>query len=582
MQRVDAIEWLKHFSHEHPLSLVQLHPRQENSNNKDEDEDEDKDKDGVEYGDEFRVKFGICEMCNEEIYWFHLCYYSCKDCNYSLHKFCAQLPKTKQDDPLHPGHDLTLSKEYQKFSDPDLRLKVGVDTEWLCDIYFIKRSNFNNYHCDICDFDIDIICATLSEQKMDHPSHPHQLQRYLNRMITLCYACGDEHSGTFFHCTTCFLFMIHLNCCLLPVKLLIQQFTNGSFSHSHMLTLSFSFPFIERKAKLFPVCRVCNEGFVSNRWLYRCDRCRYYAHVSCATSRKEAFMSYLTYAGPGKTYKNFKDDDHPNLIRCPFPDESFNLLMHHFINKGKLPIKGKIDENMFSHEHPLVLFDTQESLLNKSVSLHDSIKKVQLLCDGCVRPITDIPFYKCSQHSCDFILHEWCTRLPSKIQDHHDHPEHTLFLLQKAPTDFLGLFSCKICLLPSNGFAYGCKQCEYLVDVNCGFLPDAMTHEAHPNHLLQRFKTSADDLRTGCKACFIFSGDIIGYYCPPCDYFLHNFCALLLPGTIRHKYDKHPLSLRYHPAENHASEYFCDICEQSTSSYTNRPTLIVPSLSITM
>ena len=31
---------------------------------------------------------------------------------------------------------------------------------------------------------------------------------------------------------------------------------------------------------------------------------------------------------------------------------------------------------------------------------------------------------------------------------------------------------------------------------------------------------------------------------------------------IRHKYDKHhPLSLRYEPAENHISEYFCDICE---------------------
>ncbi|KAD4586395.1 hypothetical protein E3N88_23996 [Mikania micrantha] len=463
-------------------------------------------------------------MCSEEIYWFHLCYYSCKDCNYSLHKFCAQLPKTKQDDPLHPGHDLTLSKEYQ-FSDPDLKLKVGVDTEWLCDICFIKRSNFYNYHCDICNFDIDIICATLSEQKMDHPSHPHQLQRYLNRMITSCYACGDEHSGTFFHCTTCFLFMIHLNCCLLPVKLLIQQFTNGSFSHSHMLTLSFSFPFIERKAKFFPVCRVCNKGFVSNIWLYRCDRCRYYAHVSCAASRKEAFMSYLTYAGPGKTYKNFKDDDHPSLIPCPFPDESFNLLMHHFINKGKLPIKGKIDDNMFSHEHPLVLFDTQESLLNKSVSLHDPVNRVQLLCDGCVRPITDIPFYKCSQHSCDFVLHEWCTRLPSEIHDHHDHPEHTLVLLQKAPTNFFGVFWCEICRLPSNGFAYGCKQCEYLVDVNCGFLPDAITHEAHPNHLLQRFKTSADDLRTGT-----------------CASSMHTACA--------------PLKLQ---------------CEQSTSSFTNRP-----------
>ncbi|KAL8261562.1 hypothetical protein R6Q59_025611 [Mikania micrantha] len=514
-----TMEQLDHFSHEHLLSLVQLQPRQENSNKEDEDKDED----------DFWVKedddFGKCEMCKEDIYWFHLCYYSCKDRNYSLHKFCAQLPKTIQDHPLHPGHDLTLSQEYQ-LSDPDVEFIQTADSWWECSVCNIRRRGFYNYHCYICKFTMDIICANMSEQKMNYPSHPHQLQRCFSWMLSPCYACGDEHSGTFFHCTTCSWFRIHLDCCLLPAKLLIQQFTDGSFSHSHKLTLSFSFPYIERKAKFLPDCRVCECSFYFNKWLYRCDRCRYYAHVRCATSRKDAFMSYLTYAGPGKTYKNFKDDDHPNLICCPFPDESFNLLMHHFINK---------------------------------VSLHDPVNREQLLCDGCVRPITNIPFYKCSQDSCDFVLHEWCTRLPSEIQDHHDHPEHTLFLLQKAPADFLGLFLCKICELPCNGFAYGCKQCEYLVDVNCGFIPDAITHAAHPNHLLQRYKPSSLDRKT-CKACFTYSENI-GYYCHPCNFFLHNYCALLLPGTIRHRFDKHPLSLRYHPAENHASEYFCEICE---------------------
>ncbi|KAD4586384.1 hypothetical protein E3N88_23985 [Mikania micrantha] len=557
------MEHLDHFSHEHVLSLVQLQPRQENSNEKDEDEEEEEE-DGVEYGDDLWVKeddeFGICEMCKEEIYWFHLCYYSCKDCNYSLHKLCAQVPKTIQDHPLHPGHDLTLSQKYQLY-DPDFKFEGTVDSGWICDICNIWRSNFYNYHCYICKFTMDIICATMSEQKMDHPSHPdHQLQRNFSPMITSCYACGDKHSGTFFQCTTCSWFKIHLDCCLLPAKLLIQQFTNGSFSHSHMLTLSYYFPYIEQKEKFLPTCRVCEEPFTFKKWLYKCDRCRYYAHVSCATSRNEAFMSYLTYARLGETYKNFKDHDYPNLICCPFPDESFNLLMLYFINKGEVPITGKIDGDMFSHEHPLFLFNTEESLLNKSDSLHDPVNRVQLLCNGCVRPVTDIPFYKCSQHSCDFVLHEWCTRLPSEIHDHHDHPEHTLVLLQKAPTDFLGMFWCKICGIPCNGFAYGCKQCEYYVDVNCGFLPDVITHAAHPNHLLQRFKPSASQTRERCRACFCVT-ERIGYYCPSCDFFLHNYCALLLPGTIRHKYDKHPLSLRYHPAENHASEYFCEICE---------------------
>ncbi|KAI3806622.1 hypothetical protein L1987_22533 [Smallanthus sonchifolius] len=179
---------------------------------------------------------------------------------------------------------------------------------------------------------------------------------------------------------------------------------------------------------LFVSSIVCNGFFSTCLWHYGCNKCRYYAHVDCATSKREAFMSILMCAGLGKTYKNFKDDDHANLIRCPFPDESVNLLMHNFINKGELIIKGKIDGERFSHEHPLILFDT---LLNGSVSLHDPMKKVELLCDGCVRPIMDLPFYKCSQHDCGFVLHEWCTRLPSEIQHHHDHPEHTLVLMPK-------------------------------------------------------------------------------------------------------------------------------------------------------
>ncbi|XP_076904856.1 uncharacterized protein LOC143560439 [Bidens hawaiensis] len=310
------MEQLQHFSHEHVLSLVQLQPLQKNENSNTEDEDEEKDEDI----DDFVVEechVGECKMCKEEIYPFHLYYYSCKDCDYSVHKFCAQLPLTQQNHPLHPGHKLTLSDGYQ-FQDPDLNFDAIFDSFVQCHTCQIERKRFYNYHCSICNFNMDIICATIAEQKMDHPSHPHQLQRYLGQMIFSCNACGL-----------------------------------------------------------------------------------------------------------GKTYKNFKDNDHPNLIRCPFPNESFNLLRHLFINKGELTIERKIDDVMFSHQHPLILIDT---LHDGSVSLHHPMKRVELLCDACVRPITDVPFYKCSEDDCGFVLHEWCTRLPSKIQDHYGHPDHTLVL----------------------------------------------------------------------------------------------------------------------------------------------------------
>ncbi|GKE32504.1 zinc finger, PHD-type containing protein [Tanacetum coccineum] len=43
-------------------------------------------------------------------------------------------------------------------------------------------------------------------------------------------------------------------------------------------------------------------------------------------------------------------------------------------------------------------------------------------------------------------------------------------------------------------------------------------------------------------------------------FYLHIGCALLLPRMIIHKFNKHPLTLRYEPVENHLSEYFCEIC----------------------
>ncbi|KAI3760734.1 hypothetical protein L1987_51133 [Smallanthus sonchifolius] len=385
-----AMEKVKHFSHEHLLSLVQFQTTDHSISNENSDK-EDEDKDDIVEADRH---VGKCKMCEEEIYSFHLCYYSCKDCDYSLHKLCAQLPTTQQNHPLHPGHNLTMSKGFQ-LQEPDISLRENdVNTEWKCEICKVWRKKFYNYHCYICKYTMDIICATMSEQKMDHP--------------------------------------------------------------------------------------------------------------------------------------------------------------------GELLIKGKIDGQMFSHPHPLILLET---LLNESVSLHDPMKKEELLCDGCVRPITTLPFYKCSQHDCGFVLHEWCTRLPSEIQHHHDHPQHKFVLLPKVPRKFFGVFRCELCKLPSNGFAYGCKRCEYYVDVHCAFIADVITHEAHPNHLMLRCKSSADQSRRACKACNYYMGIQLGFHCPTCDFYLHIRCALLLPRTIKHKYDKHPLSLRYYPAENHSSEYFCEICE---------------------
>ncbi|KAJ0643202.1 putative chromatin regulator PHD family [Helianthus annuus] len=175
------------------------------------------------------------------------------------------------------------------------------------------------------------------------------------------------------------------------------------------------------------------------------------------------------------------------------------------------------------------------------------------------------PIYVCAneeEEHCNFVLHEWCSRLPTELKDHFHHP-HPLILHSKTPGDkFFGVFTCDICALPCNGFAYCCEECEYHIDVKCAFIPKETTHASHPNHLLSRVYYTGIGMRW-CSMCL---GDMSGliFSCHTCDNFrVHSNCALLIPETTTHKCDKHPMKLSYFPIENHKSDYFCEICEKS-------------------
>ena len=219
------------------------------------------------------------------------------------------------------------------------------------------------------------------------------------------------------------------------------------------------------------------------------------------------------------------------------------------------------------HPHPLILVRTEcsdttsmpTSSKTNVLSCHNPMKKVQLLCSACVRPVTSVPFYKCVNDDCNFVLHEWCTQLPTQVEKYPGHPEHTLILHSNAPNKFLSVFKCDVCGLECNGFVYSCVECDYHIDVTCSFMPQNITHEAHSGHLLSFRKKFI-------RSCLICKGFVsrfqFSFGCDTCeDVGVHVGCALLLPREIRHKIDKHPMRLSYLPAENHKSEYFCEICE---------------------
>ncbi|GJX78367.1 putative chromatin regulator PHD family protein [Tanacetum coccineum] len=520
--------------HEHPLELVDLQPPKI----VDEwEEESDKDDDDLIIEDEFRRP---CNRCHQDITVYHRYYYRCTidSCDYFLHKFCAELPPILNH--ISDPHPLNL------YSDKYYRYQCDI-----CESEISRNEVF--YNCSSCDTWIDLKCAVDVEKKsIHHPGHPHLLVCDISKSILChCNACGKEHKGSFFHCATCPNFTIHSDCAFLPKKLLIQEATDDAFYHPHPLTISYSFPYAEQVAKFYPECRVCSRDFAYQRycWNYKCEK-----------------------LGTGKTIKNYEDADYPDLIHLPFQDQTCSILKTLFSKKSGPTDFAVKEVNLrdIDHRHQLKLVDTlATSSKIGSLMCHNPMKKIELLCNGCVRPITEMPFYKCSNEeyeSCNFALHEWCTRLPASIENHPGHPQHTLLLMPNVPHEFFSIFRCAVCFLPCNGFAYGCVECEYYVDVNCGFIPEKITHKAHPNHLLSRVKV---DKYTDCRLCHTSRvEDCFSFSCNICDdVVIHLDCALLLPGTIRHKYDKHPMSLSYFPIENHKSKYFCEICEKELNPH---------------
>ncbi|KAM0060158.1 putative chromatin regulator PHD family [Helianthus debilis subsp. tardiflorus] len=448
------------------------------------------------------------------------------------------------------------------------------DSNWNCKICGrYHKSGDLWYRCDRCDFYIDVNCGTKMLQKnvIHHSSHKHPLSCITKQLLDKCDACGKEHKGNFYHCSICLCSkFIHSDCAFLPQKLQIQRTTNDVFSHIHHLTLAYSFPYDDQSSKNWPRCRVCRNGFSdqSNLWMYKCEKCRYYTHLVCATSRNEPFMSILK--SPGTSTKNYKDDEHPDLLHLPFPDPSYSILKHLFSKEkglSTLEISNKVTYKAqgIIHKHPLILEDITipSSSRIKAISYHDPMKRIQLLCDGCVRPITSGPIYVCdNEGQCNFMLHEWCSQLPTEVNGHFAHQRHTLILHSKAPPrKFFWVFNCNICWLPCNGFAYCCIDCNnFIIDVQCTFLPKEITHTFHPNHLLSW--VYPESLGDECRMCGYWYQRISFEFRTCNDFRLDAKCALFIPETTRNKCDKHPMKLSYFPIENHKSDYFCEVCER--------------------
>ena len=105
-------------------------------------------------------------------------------------------------------------------------------------------------------------------------------------VLSFCGGCGTKHEGIFYLCNACpQSFLIHQDCASLPITV------NCTDHHEHPFTLAYSTP--PEYSVFRNYCDICINEVEVDYAVYYCGDCRFFAHVYCATSKYESFMSIL-------------------------------------------------------------------------------------------------------------------------------------------------------------------------------------------------------------------------------------------------------------------------------------------------
>ncbi|XP_022761720.1 uncharacterized protein LOC111307776 [Durio zibethinus] len=226
-------------------------------------------------------------------------FYYCSQCDFFLHKACAELPKKKHVWHHHCRQPLIL------ISDDAFRCEY-------CD--FI--SNGFAYKCNECGRQTCLRCViALSPGARTSPKHEHPLLYYIEHEVR-CSACGEYIYGAFC-CKEC-NFALHCGCFSLPTTarhkcdehlLILTNHDSNNYSECYY-------------------CDICEKRRDPNHWFYHCATCDKSAHIDCV-------LGEFPFIKLGGIYK-YEDHPHPltfvnkiyyypDCIRCGEPCQGLAL-----------------------------------------------------------------------------------------------------------------------------------------------------------------------------------------------------------------------------------------------------------------
>ncbi|PIN04588.1 hypothetical protein CDL12_22876 [Handroanthus impetiginosus] len=309
------------------------------------------------------------------------------------------------------------------------------------------------------------------------------------------------------------------------------------------------------------ICDLCNK-LCENVFCYYCYLCDFNIDITC-----EKFGEDNNYLFQYQRTEKEEDDDSDHAIQLPISlsDFSKEVITPFIIRNGgsiinvddmtsvTMPATNLNFSMLFNyHKHPLSLTKADDDDNNGK---NEMIK----ICDLCITPILSPPYYSCAD--CKYFVHLTCYFLPKTIRDDDPLHEYNPRRCQNHKLTLYGTSSKDICCKSTNGIAYCCQSCHVTIDVKCASLPAIIKHASHRNHkLIKR------EIRWQIRPCVVCDNSVysqIAYYCSNVnceDFWIHIGCAML-PPSIKHRWDKHPLLLTFDASIDHPNDFYCEACE---------------------
>ncbi|KAE8681911.1 hypothetical protein F3Y22_tig00111298pilonHSYRG00067 [Hibiscus syriacus] len=473
--------------------------------------------------------------------------YSCGECEFYLHKKCAEAP-LKIHHPAHRDHPL-LFLPASEYEEREVRCSFCEDKVW----GFI-------YHCSSCKFYLDFFCALLPRYTSAgnfietlHTAHPHPLVSINPIDDFHCSGCNGTikiDDASYYCYELCKYF--HKKCLELPSTI------NHPCHRTHQLLLAYK------------------------------EKVEYSPH---ATSAKALFCWDFIIVVSLATL-TFTPDvlGHHSLLKTNLIMTTLSLFHRDCIS---LPRHIRLT----LHPHPIshCFFICTDD--------HDS---GDWDCKICFEKVNiEYGSYYCSRLGCDFVIHVNCASDVEKKDlygvvevENPDEFEESDLLLDESTSSIIRIIKeievgdeaiaaeiehishehnlifsdetmdntcCNGCVLPILSSFYYCPHCDFFLHKACAELRKMCRqwHLTEPFNLItmSHFLFFDNIYKGKCNACGKALSYEKVYRCKDCTFAL-NWRCVTLPRNAWHKCDQHSLTLAHQDRDDYPLRHYCDICEE--------------------